>query len=317
MRAAVIAAPQKAKSVELPIPQPETGQVRVKITGCGMCGSNLALWEGQPWFKYPLAPGAPGHEAWGCVEAAGSGVSEVRPGDMVAFMSNNAFAEYDIADVSALVPLPPTLRNKPFPGEPLACAMNVFARSGIQPGETVAIVGIGFLGALLTQLAASMGALVVAVSRRPYALEMAERFGARHTIVMEDHDAVMHKIHLLTDGHGCERVIEAIGAQLPLDLASSIVRMRGRLVIAGYHQDGPRQVNMQQWNWRGIDVVNAHERSSRIYVNGMRKAMRAIADGVLNPYPLYTHTFGLHEIGDAFEMMKKRPEGFMKGLVIP
>lgn len=317
MRAAVIAAPGKAHAVELPVPDPQPGQVRVKIAGCGICGSNLPVWEGQPWFQYPLEPGAPGHEAWGYVDAAGSGVSEVKEGTPVAFMSSNAFAEYDLASVSGVVPLPPIMRNRSFPGEPLACALNVFGRAGLEPGETVAIVGIGFLGALLTQLAASMGALVIAISRRSYALEMAERFGARHVIAMDDHDTVVRKVHMLTDGHGCERVIEAVGAQWPLDLAADLVRVRGRLVIAGYHQDGPRQVNMQQWNWRGIDVVNAHERSSRLYVNGMRKAIRAVADGVLDPYPLLTHRFSLDELGKAFEMMKERPEGFMKGIVIP
>jgi threonine dehydrogenase-like Zn-dependent dehydrogenase len=317
MRAAVITAPGKSDSIDLPLPQPQAGQVRVKVSGCGVCGSNLALWQGQPWFRYPCEPGAPGHEAWGRVDAVGSGVSDVREGDVVAFLSGNSFAQYDLADVSALVPLPLKLRKRPFPGEPLACAMNVFARSAIQPGQTIAIVGIGFLGALVTQLAVSMGALVIAISRRRYALDLAEEFGARHAILMEDHDTIVRKVHRLTDGHGCERVIEAVGAQRPLDLAAELVRVRGRLVIAGYHQDGPRQVNMQQWNWRGIDVVNAHERSTRLYVNGMRKAIRAIADGVLDPFPLYTHTFSLDELNRAFELMTSRPEGFVKGLVVP
>jgi len=54
-------------------------------------------------------------------------------------------------------------------------------------------------------------------------------------------------------------VIEAAGQQWPLDLATELTRERGRLIIAGYHQDGPRQINMQLWNWRGLDVINAHE----------------------------------------------------------
>ena len=77
----------------------------------------------------------------------------------------------------------------------------------------------------------------------------------------------------LTDGRWCERVIEAVGLQWPLDLAGELTGERGRLVIAGYHQDGPRQVNMQLWNWRGIDVINAHERDPQRYVDGMRAAV--------------------------------------------
>ena len=95
-------------------------------------------------------------------------------GDRVALLSGHAYAEHDFAAADALVKLPPQLAGKPFPGEPLACAMNIFRRSDIQPGQNVAIVGVGFLGAALTALAARAGARVVALSRRPFALSMAE-----------------------------------------------------------------------------------------------------------------------------------------------
>ena len=111
-------------------------------------------------------------------------------------------------------------------------------------------------------------------------------------------------------------MIEAVGTQESLDLASELTSERGRLVIAGYHQDGPRQVNMQLWNWRGLDVINAHERDPQMYVAGMRDAIDAVRNGVLNPQPLYTHTFKLEELPRAFEMLDSSPEGFVKALVI-
>ena len=86
----------------------------------------------------------------------------------------------------------------------------------------------------------------------------------------------------------CDRVIEATGLQEPLDLASRIVRERGRLIIAGYHQDGHRTVDMQLWNWKGLDVVNAHERERAAYVRGMRDAIDAVASGRLHVEKLYT-----------------------------
>jgi threonine dehydrogenase-like Zn-dependent dehydrogenase len=101
-----------------------------------------------------------------------------------------------------------------------------------------------------------------------------------------------------------------------LDLASELTSERGRLVIAGYHQDGPRQVNMQLWNWRGLDVINAHERDPRVYVEGMRSAIRAVEAGVMNPRPLYTHTFALDELPRAFETLAQSPEGFVKALIV-
>ena len=315
MRAGVIAAPGRAVVATADRPEPGPGQVLLRLEGSGVCASSLPLWEGRSWFEYPQAPGAPGHEGWGRIVAVGEGVSGLREGDRVAALTYRAHAEYDIAEADAVVPLPPALDGVAMPGEPLGCAVNIFRRSRVEAGQTVAIVGIGFLGALLTQLASHAGARVIAISRRPFSLDVARAAGAEETIVMDDVARAREAVERLTDGHWCERVIEAVGLQGPLDLAGDITGEYGRLVIAGYHQDGPRQVNMQQWNWRGIDVVNAHERDPRRYVDGMRSAVDLMAAGVLDPTPLFTHRFPLDRLGDALELTRQRPDGFMKALV--
>jgi threonine dehydrogenase-like Zn-dependent dehydrogenase len=74
---------------------------------------------------------------------------------------------------------------------------------------------------------------------------------------------------------------------------------------------------MQLWNWRGIDVINAHERDPRVYLDGMRAAVAAVESGVLDPTPLCTHTVPLERFGDAMELMRTRPDGFLKALVVP
>ncbi len=315
MRAATIMGPKKTEITEVMMPEPAAHEVRVRIEGCGLCASNMPVWEGRNWFNYPRAAGAPGHEAWGRVDAVGGEVRNLRPGDRVTMLSYHAFAEYDLAKASEVVALPSSLIGKPFPGEPLACAMNIFRRARVEPGQNVAIIGVGFLGALLTQLASRAGARVIAISRRPYALGVARRCGASETIPMKDHMRIIEEVIELTSGEGCDRVIEAIGEQWPLDLATELTRERGRLVIAGYHQDGPRQVNMQLWNWRGLDVINAHERDPRVYIAGMIEAVEAVAQGRLNPEPLYTHTFRLDQLDQAMEMMRDRPDGFLKALI--
>jgi threonine dehydrogenase-like Zn-dependent dehydrogenase len=250
------------------------------------------------------------------VDAVGDHVRGFSVGDRVAALTYHAYADHDLAAHDAVVRLPPELRDADFPGEPLGCAMNIFARSDIRAGQTVAIVGIGFLGALLTQLASSAGARVIAISRRPFALEVARNCGARETIAMEDHARIVERVMALTGGEGCERVIEAVGMQWPLDLAGELTRIRGRLIVAGYHQDGPRQVNMQLWNWRGLDVINAHERDPLAYLEGMRAAVDAVVRGVLDPSPLYTHRFPLEQLGQALEATRTRPDGFLKALVV-
>jgi threonine dehydrogenase-like Zn-dependent dehydrogenase len=87
------------------------------------------------------------------------------------------------------------------------------------------------------------------------------------------------------------------------------------LVIAGYHQDGLRQVNMQAWNWKGIDVINAHERDPAVCLRGLREAVDAVASGRIDPMPLYTHSFPLERVGDALDATRDKPDGFVKALV--
>ena len=304
LSAAVITAPATAEVVDLAPPEPAPGQVRVRIEGCGVCGSDVPVWAGRPWFDYPREPGAPGHEGWGVVEAVGDGVTAVAPGQRVAGLTYRAYARHDVADAAHLVPLPAALDGEPFPGEALGCAVNVFRRSGIGPGTTVAVVGVGFLGALVTQLAVGAGAHVTGISRRPFALEMAQRMGAQAVRPLDE-----------AEGLEAEVVVEAAGAQRTLDVASALVRTRGRLVVAGFHQDGPRQVDMQSWNWRGIDVINAHERDPAVYVEGIRLAAAAVADGRLDPAPLYTHRFPLERLDEALDAARRRPDGFVKALV--
>jgi threonine dehydrogenase-like Zn-dependent dehydrogenase len=315
MRAAVIAAPREAAMRTVPRPEPGPGQVLLRLEGCGVCASSLPVWEGRSWFEYPQRPGAPGHEGWGRVAAVGEGVTGVEPGDRVAALSYGAHAEYDLADAGSVVKLPSSLDGVAVPGEPLGCAVNIFRRAGIEPGQTVAIVGIGFLGALLTRLASEVGARVIAISRRPFALEVARAHGAAETILMDDHWRILDEVKRLTDGAWCERTIEAVGLQWPLDLAGELTGERGRLVVAGFHQDGPRQVNMQLWNWRGIDVVNAHERDPQRYLEGIREAVALMEAGVLDPAPLFTHRLPLDRLGDALELARTRPDGFLKAIV--
>jgi len=317
MRAAVVTGAGKLMIQDAPLPEPGPGQVRVRLEGCGVCASNLTPWAGPDWMQFPTEPGALGHEGWGIVDAMGDGVTGLNSGDRVGFLSGNAYAEYDVADTSQVVLLPEALKGLDLPLEPFGCAFNIFRRSDIREGQTVAVIGIGFLGAILVKLAANAGARVIAISRREESLELARRMGAAETIPMHDHWHIIERTRELTGGIFCDRVIEAVGKQWPLDLAAELTREGGRLIIAGYHQDGPRQVNMQLWNWRGLDVVNAHERDPAVSVQGMREAVVAIEGGLLDPRDLITHRYPLDRLGEALDATRDRPGNFVKAVVIP
>jgi threonine dehydrogenase-like Zn-dependent dehydrogenase len=277
MRAAVLTGPGCVAVGNRAAPHAGPAEVLVRVEGCGVCASSLPLWEGRPWFEYPAEPGAPGHEVWGRTD----------DGRRVAGLSRRGFAELDVMREDELVELPDELADMPFPGEALGCAVNVVRRADVRPGHEVAVVGTGFLGTAVARLCEIGGARATRISRGD---EPASEF---------------------------ERVIEAAGTQSALDTASQLVATGGLLAIAGFHQDGTRAVDMQSWNWRGIDVVNAHERDPRRYIEGMREAARLAATGELDVASLVTHRFGLDELDAAFTAASRRPPGFLKAVVCP
>ncbi len=315
MQAAVITAPREINLQRSNIPVPGDDEVLIRLEGCGLCASDMPVWEGREWFSYPGAPGSPGHEGWGIVDSIGSNVKTVKPGYRVAALCQKSYAEYDLAKEKQVVELPDSFKKNPFPGEPLACAMNIFRRSQIKHGMTVAIVGTGWIGLLLIQLAKNAEAEVIAISRRKSSLEKAKKYGADHLFSVSENENIVEQVEELTKGKLCNCVIEAAGKEETLNLAGELTGIRGRLVIAGYHQDGNRNVNMQLWNWRGIDVINAHERDPAEYIRGLREAVKNVNKGIFNPFPLFTHTFPLDCIQEAFETFDNKPEDFTKALI--
>jgi threonine dehydrogenase-like Zn-dependent dehydrogenase len=315
MRAAILTGPKAFSVTEVPAPAPSPGEVLIRLEGCGVCASNVEPWEGQPWSAWPGAPGGMGHEGWGRIAALGEGVEVLSIGDRVTALTERSYAEYDVAPASMVMPLPASLDRMPVPGEPVACAMNIFARSDIRAGQTVVIIGIGFLGAILTRLATDAGARLIAVSRRAETLDLARQMGAAETIAMDDQWRIIEDVKRLTKGRMAERVIECVGKQWPLDLAGELVAEGGRLVIAGYHQDGPRQVNMQMWNWKGIDIASAHERDPGVRMAGLRAAVDALASGRLDLGPLLTGTYALENLGEALTATRDKPGSFVKAWV--
>lgn len=315
MRAVSFLGGRRIEVRDVDVPEPAEGQVRVRLKGCGVCASNLPVWEGRNWFTYPYQAGAPGHEAWGVIDACGKNVKGLEPGRSVAVLSHNSYAQYDVAPVSQVAPLPETLADRQFPAEPLGCAVNVLKRCRPQPGEIAAVVGAGFLGTLVTALLSQRGHAVIVLSRRAFALKKAIECGAAYTINIDDPDAV-NTVRELTGGRGCSLVIEAVGGQKALDIATELTGERGRLALAGYHQDGLRHVNMQVWNWKGLDVINAHERQTEVYMQGIREAIELTEQGAIPLSTLLTHRYRLEDLSQAMTDLKERPEGFLKGCVM-
>ena len=308
MRALSVRGPRLASVADAPSPEPGIGDVLLRVRACGVCGSDLNAWRGVTGVEYPLAAGAPGHEVWGEVRAVGSGVETLRVGEVVTGLAWNGFAERALARAENLVVVPSSWGDAPALGEPLACAMNVVRRSRLSGGDRLAIVGFGYLAALVVHLI-PREVTWVAVSRRPDSRQLAVRLGADAAYDFSEIP------NTLWDAFPV--VIEAAGVQQTLDFATWLTAYSGRLVVAGYHADGLRTVNMQSWNWKGIDVINAHERDPRVYLAALMDAFERLGTGGRDLSNLITHRWPLSRAADAFQAAESRPEGFVKGVVCP
>lgn len=317
MLAAVIPSSGQVQIQEVATPKPALNEVLVQIEGCGVNPADALEWDSSDYKDYPFAPGAPGREAWGWVAQVGPQVDRIKVGDRVAMLSHRGFAEYDVAVQEDVVRLPIQTLEMPFPSLVLAQAMNIFCRSRVTEGSNVAVVGAGILGLILANLSAQMGANVVVLSRRQFALDIAYELGVKQTAVLthKRSDAV-NKVSKFTNKHMCDVVFEAMGRQEALLTATELTAYNGQLVIAGDHSGGLRQVNLEIWSERSLDIVNPHNRGAELLRNGLRLAVDEAGRGRLNPGPVCSHIYDLAEVGEALNTTRQRPDGFLKAMII-
>lgn len=315
-RYAILAAPRTFTFEQGEIPKPGDGEIRLKLEGSGISAATIPVWRGSKQFEYPLTPGAPGREAWGIVDAVGEGVKGFSRGERVTGLIPHAYATYTIAKADHLVKLPDLLDDKPFPGESLGAAMNIFSRTEITSGQTVAIVGCGFIGLLLIQLANAAGAKVIAISKRDFSLIAAERAGANFMISMKEHAQVIAEVQKITQGKLCDRVVEVTGIEYPLNLSIEITGAGGRLIVAGFHQEGLRHMDIGKLQEKEIDMISAYPRDSWQCLVGMREAVLAIQQQRMDPFPFFSHLFKLNDLQKAYQFAIERPDCFVKALLM-
>jgi alcohol dehydrogenase, propanol-preferring len=247
-----------------PVPEAGAGQVRVRIQACGVCGSDVFLQDGG--FASSPVPIVPGHEAAGVVDAIGSGVTDLEPGQVVAlyYLStppgdawtaagfpnrsprvarmgvdvDGAFAEYVVRPRECVI-VPPS----PLPVAELALLTDAVATplhglrriAKLAAGETVAVIGIGGIGSNAVQLAKAFGARVIAISRSDARLRLARELGADHTVVSGDETAAA--VRELTAGLGADVVLQCADSVRAYELAVDIAGPGGRVVFVGSSAD--------------------------------------------------------------------------------
>jgi 2-desacetyl-2-hydroxyethyl bacteriochlorophyllide A dehydrogenase len=299
MRVAVLNAPRRLEVVEQPLREPGPGELLLRVASCGVCASELDMWEGRSDIDYPRFPG---HEVSGVVERGGDGF---KPGDPVAaWVTERGFADYVVVRAAHCfhagdVPLDLAL------AEPLACAVNAVELAAPRLGDDVVIIGAGFMGNLVQKLVQLKGPRTVTViDTRTDALERARRLGATSAVdPREEYDLQ------------ADVAFEVTGVQPALETLGDVTRMGGKVVIVGFHQGGTRELPLGAWNWMAYDILNAHFRDVPTIMRGMRQGMRLLTSGRVTLGDLVTHRFALDEVNEAFAVAVEKPPGFVKATV--
>jgi L-iditol 2-dehydrogenase len=310
MRVAVLTAPRRIELVEEPVREPAAGELRLRVASCGVCASELDLWDGSASVEYPRFPG---HEVSGTVDRVGPGVEGFAPGDPVAaWVLGRGFADYAIVEARHCFPagsLPLELAL----AEPLGCAVNAVERAAPALGDDVVIVGAGFMGNLVQKLVQLKGPRqVIVADTRSDALARAAELGATRIV---DVSSLPDVVAAQTGATGADVTFEVTGAEGALATLGQVTRMSGKVAIVGYHQGAARSLPLGEWNWKAFEIVNAHFRDPATIMGGMRAGMRLLTCGRVTLDGLVSHRFALQDVGEAFAVAEEKPPGFVKATV--
>ncbi|WP_165444948.1 alcohol dehydrogenase catalytic domain-containing protein [Gracilibacillus phocaeensis] len=315
MKASILTSAKTNKIMEVPRPEITNNQVLIKVKYCGVCASELHPWQqGAIEQEQTIL----GHEGMGIIEEVGSNVEGFCKGDRVTGLFNQAFAEYAVAEYQDVIKIPDELEGMVAIGEPLSCLWSGANRTPVNLGDTVAVVGLGFMGLGFMQLMKHKGAgKIIAIDIRQESLDHAKRFGADEVYLAHE----VPDTYKVTDwdeiGQGIDVSVDTTGSPQGLALAGELAAVHGVLSIVGYHQShqGIRNVNMQLWNWKALTVINAHERRNQVHVEAMKAMMTLMDNGRFHMKDMITHVHSLDEVDQAYEHIVTKPDDFIKSVI--
>lgn len=323
MRAAVLIRPGQIEVKDIQDPQVSPNEVLIRVRATGICGTDMAIYEGR--LKVGL-PHIPGHEFSGEIAETGDKVTNLKYGDRVVSEINitcgkcwfctrglrthclhraaigidlpGSFAEYVKVPATNVHRIPDIIsfEDAVFV-EPLAACLRLVELSPIPPDGTVIVLGPGPIGLLCLQLAKLHGANVIVIGTRWSRLNIAKILGADAVVNINEEDPVA-RVKELTDGRGGDMVIEATGNPLGFELALKLVRACGVIAVKSTH-GLPVSFDLTK------AVVN------EVKIQGSRcgpfnPAIRLLATKRIRVSELVTHTIPLEHIAEAFMLIKSR-----------
>jgi L-iditol 2-dehydrogenase len=343
MKALVYTAPLRLDYTDRPDPVPAAGEVLVRVKAVAICGSDVHGYTGTTGRRIP--PVVMGHEASGVIEAGGPGTEGWARGARVtfdsiawcgtcrpcllgrtnlcesrqtfgvstpAFRRDGAMAQYVAVPARLLHRLPDAVSfDAAAMVEPAAVAMHAARISAIEPGDLVVVVGAGLIGILAMQAARTLGAATVAIlDIQPERLELARRLGADAVIDSGAGDPA-GALERTTGRLAADVVLEAVGIQGTIDLATSLTRPGGRLTLIGNVRPRVEQ------DLQGIVSGELTIRGSAASAGEFPHCIERIADGRLRVAELISRVLPLAQGQSAFEALHRGEPGLMRIVLHP
>jgi L-iditol 2-dehydrogenase len=338
MKAAVVYGLNDLRLEDIPVPAVPAGSIRVKVKACSICGTDIRIYrKGDHRAAYPVVPG---HEIAAVVDAVAPGVSGVREGDRVCvapghgcgtcrmcregypnvctspfpslgYKVNGGFEEWfavpeNIFRLGFVNPIPEGLSFvQASVSEIIACCLNAQANTPVREGDAVLVMGGGPAGIIHSQLARRAGARRVMITQRGRArLTLAgSRFPVDRLICSSEED-LEAAVREETGGAGADVVYVAAPSAEAQEEAVRLAAHRGRINFFGGLPRGANtiRIDANAVHYKELSIGGAS--SSRPEDN--RLALRLLAERVIDPDALVTHTFPMDRIVEAFDVAEAR-----------
>ena len=325
---------------DIPEPSPGPGQLKVKVSLVGICGTDLKEYAAGPVMipadKVPLTMG---HEFVGNVVAVGEGVTGFKIGDRISgvgywycgecyccqkglynicmnlgftgLLTDGCFAEYFVIPAYACYHLPDSVSDEAGAMvEPMAVALHAVSQGNVQTGDTVVVVGDGTIGLCALPAARTAGASeVYLIAKHQGRGELGRKMGATAVIYLNDGNPV-EQLEKLTGGPGADVALECVGHPETPQLAVELTRRRGVTVIVGvFDKPGTMDFNTIMFTERTM-VGNS------IYIDEGKTAIDLMADKRIDPTPLITSRVPLKDaVKLGFEELLNNKETNIKVLL--
>jgi 2-desacetyl-2-hydroxyethyl bacteriochlorophyllide A dehydrogenase len=330
MKAMVLKAPGELVLDEVSRPSASAGDVLIRVTHTGICGTDLKIFNGAIPVKYPRIMG---HEMIGEVVEGGGAF---RPGDRVIVDpelfcgscfhcrigqthlcpngvllgrdANGGFAEYVTAPADHVFRLPDSIDSRTAPLiQVLTTCLHAQRLANISPGESVVVLGLGVTGQLHVQLAKARGAgRVIGITRSAAKRELAQKLGADLTLASGE--GAIQKVLDATEGRGADLIIDTTGAIPSVADAVHMARFGGRLLLFGIITATEGALPFYQLYFKELALINARVAKSEDYPESIDLVQR----GVVRLQPLISHVMPFRELRNAIGMLNSEGGQRMK-----